>query len=578
MNKSEDLYIEAENVLTKRFCINSHFSTIYGYTEGTYLDKTNIVQREFDLSGSCKDSADPFVDPDILGSIFEDMPISMILFDQDVKVEYINRTASIELDSEKEQSIGLLGGELFRCINSFKGEGCGKNKECLHCAIRNSITHTFNTGESVYKKEHELEILNNGRSVTLDVVISTKLIQQNNGSFVLLSADDITEKKNYEISFENALRRQISLENIINNSSTMVFLWKAEDLWPADYASENVTKLGYSAEDFVNGRINYGQLVHPDDYQMVRDTLAQKCEDGSDNYASEYRLVTKDENILWVNEKTFIQRDRDGKATHFQGIVQDITERKQAEEAIIRAKIAAESANMAKTEFISNISHELRTPLTLLIGFSDLLYSEDYGPLNEQQKKFLSTMLNNGNHLLKLINDLLDFSHIESGEIELHVNEFRVADAIDEIEALMMPFSQKKGIDLKCDIEVEKPVIKADVLKFKQILYNLVNNSIKFTNQGGAVTIGGRISDRKIDLFVKDFGIGIEQEDLEKLFNPFFQVDSSTSREFGGTGLGLTLVKKFVEMHGGRVWVESEPGKGSTFGFSIPNDPENISC
>jgi signal transduction histidine kinase len=214
----------------------------------------------------------------------------------------------------------------------------------------------------------------------------------------------------------------------------------------------------------------------------------------------------------------------------------------------------------------------------LIIGFSDLLCSENYGSLNEQQKKYISTVLNNGNHLLKLINDLLDFSNIETGEMELHINEFRVSDAIDEIEALMIPLSKKKDIDLTCTIEIEKPTIKADMLKFKQILYNLVNNSIKFTGPGGAVTIGGKISDRSVDLFVKDIGIGISPEDQEKLFKPFFQVDSSSSREYEGTGLGLALVKKFVEMHGGEVWVESQPGKGSTFGFSIPTDPENMSC
>ncbi|AKB85100.1 ATP-binding protein [Methanococcoides methylutens] len=502
----------------------------------------------------------------------------IILVDQEGRVKYLNRTASIKLGNEKQDSIGLLGGELFGCVNSINGNGCGKNRECSECAVRNSVMHTFETGESIYKKEGELEITTNIKSVKLNFVISTKLIQENNEPLVLLTVDDVTEKKNNDLAFEKAIKRQKALEDIINNSSTMVFLWKAEELWPAEYASENVAKLGYSAEDFVHGHINYGNLVHPDDYQKVWDTLAAKCDDGSDNFTSEYRLITKEGKLLWVCEKTFILRNENGKATHYQGIVEDITERKQAEEAMLQAKLAAEDSNRAKTEFISNINHELRTPLTLIIGFSDLLCSEDYGCLNEQQKSYISTILNNGNHLLKLINDLLDFSNIETGEMELHVNEFRVSDAIDEIEALMMPLSKKKGIDLTCNIEIEKPIIKADLLKFKQILYNLVNNSIKFTEEGGAVTIGGKISDKAVDFFVKDIGIGIAPEDQEKLFKPFFQVDSSNSREFGGTGLGLTLVKKFVEMHGGKVWVESEPGKGSTFGFSIPAEPVNMHC
>ncbi|MEL4306369.1 PAS domain-containing protein [Methanococcoides sp. LMO-2] len=145
---------------------------------------------------------------------------------------------------------------------------------------------------------------------------------------------DITEQKFNDIAFEESLKKQKALEDIINHSSTMVFLWRAEDFWPADYASENVSKLGYSAEDFMLGRIVYGDLVHPDDYERVRDTLGEKCDDGSDNYTQEYRVITKDGKLLWVNEKTFILRDKNGEPTHFQGIVQDITKQKESEIAL----------------------------------------------------------------------------------------------------------------------------------------------------------------------------------------------------------------------------------------------------
>ncbi|SES97324.1 PAS domain S-box-containing protein [Methanococcoides vulcani] len=150
---------------------------------------------------------------------------------------------------------------------------------------------------------------------------------------------DITEQKNNDLAFDEAVRKQRYLEDIINNSSTMVFLWRVEEFWPADYASENVSKLGYSAEDFVLGRIVYGDLIHSDDYGMVKDTLAEKCEDGSDNYTQEYRVITKDGKLLWVDEKTFILRDKDGNVTHFQGIVQDITKQKESEIAL---KVALE--------------------------------------------------------------------------------------------------------------------------------------------------------------------------------------------------------------------------------------------
>ena len=145
---------------------------------------------------------------------------------------------------------------------------------------------------------------------------------------------DITEKKNREMALEESLKAQRSLENAINNSSTMVFLWRAEEFLPTDYASENVSKLGYSAEDFVLGRISYSDLIHPDDYEIVKDTLAEKCEDDSDNYTQEYRVISKDGKTLWVSQGTFIQRAKDGNATHLQGIVQDITEQKEEEIAL----------------------------------------------------------------------------------------------------------------------------------------------------------------------------------------------------------------------------------------------------
>ena len=247
-------------------------------------------------------------------------------------------------------------------------------------------------------------------------------------------------------------------------------------------------------------------------------------------------------------------------------------ENEKAMDALLHAKIEAENADRTKADFISNMSHELRTPLTLIIGFSDILDSEHYGALNEDQKKYTSSVLKNANHLLELITDLLDFSNTEVGTMELHSNDFSAVDVIDEIEALMIPIASEKDIDMIFDIDIEAPDIKADVIKFKQILYHLVNNSIKFTEKGGSVIIAGKISDDSVHISIKDTGIGISPEDQDKLFKPFYQVDASSTREYGGTGLGLALVRKFVEMHGGKVWVESELGEGSTFTFTVPMD------
>jgi hypothetical protein len=285
-----------------------------------------------------------------------------------------------------------------------------------------------------------------------------------------------------------------------------------------------------------------------------------RCKDGS--------LVPIELNIRPIEYKG---------TTAILAVARNITERKKAEDAMFNAKLAAEAANKSKSEFIANMSHELRTPLTSIIGFSDILISENFGTLNESQKKYISNVLRSGKNLLNLINDIISISNIENGKMELHINEFFVSDTIDQVEALMIPIASKKDIELTCNIDIETPTLKADAMKFKQILYNLVSNAIKFTDQGGSVAIGGKISEHIVHISVKDSGIGISPEDQDKLFNPFFQADSSSTREYGGTGLGLALVKKFVEMHDGQIWVDSEVGKGSTFTFRIPTAFENKS-
>ncbi len=255
-------------------------------------------------------------------------------------------------------------------------------------------------------------------------------------------------------------------------------------------------------------------------------------------------------------------------------IIMDNSHRKAAESALIQSKLEAEASSRTKSEFIANMSHELRTPLNSIIGFSDVIHSESHGPLNEPQKKYISNVLKNGKHLSNIINDILSVSKIESGNVELHVDEFFVSDLINEVETMMAPIALEKDIDMSCNIDIEMPAIKADMIKFKQIVYNLVSNAIKFSDKGGTVAIGGNISEDFVHISVKDCGIGISPECQDKLFNPFFQADASVSRKYGGVGLGLPLVKNFTEMHGGYVRVESKEGEGSTFTVSFPLERE----
>jgi len=323
-------------------------------------------------------------------------------------------------------------------------------------------------------------------------------------------------------------------------------------------------RLGYSRSELI--QMGPKDIDSFDDAAQVEDRINQMLQHG--HLLFETITVRKDGSTIPVEVNIRLIDYMGGKA--ILGISRDITKHKQAVEAMLQAKMLAEDANRIKSEFIMNMSHELRTPLNSIIGFTDVICSENFGALNEYQKKYTSTVLRNGKNLLNIINDIISISNIETGKMKLHINEFFVSDVIDEVEALMIPIASQKDIDLTCNIDIEIPTIKADTIKFKQILYNLVSNAIKFTDQGGSVTIGGKISEDLVHISVKDSGIGISPEDQNKLFTPFFQADSSTTREYGGTGLGLALIKKFVEMHSGKIWVESEVGKGSIFTFAIP--------
>jgi signal transduction histidine kinase/CheY-like chemotaxis protein len=228
-----------------------------------------------------------------------------------------------------------------------------------------------------------------------------------------------------------------------------------------------------------------------------------------------------------------------------------------------------EVASRHKSEFLASMSHELRTPLNAIIGFSEVLLERMFGELNERQDEYLRDILSSGRLLLELLNDILDLSKVEAGQLELERSRFSVAEALDYGIGMVRERAARRRVYLRSKTTPDVGVVEADELRFKQVVLNLLSNAVKFTPEGGTVTVGASRSGDEITVLVTDTGIGIAEADRERIFESFQQGTRAPSRE-EGTGLGLTLCRRIVELHGGRLWVESEVGVGSTFGFTLP--------
>jgi PAS domain S-box-containing protein len=394
---------------------------------------------------------------------------------------------------------------------------------------------------------------------------------------------DITHRK----QTEQALRAsEGNYRSLVANIPDIV--WTADASSKLLYVSDSAEKiLGYTADELIQGS---GALwldrIHPNDFPIVQ-LAYQMLFDKEEAFDVEYRIRRKDGQWIWLQSRAPSTYVREGTLCA-DGLLSDITQRKRAEEALQQAKDAAEAANRAKSQFLASMSHELRTPLNAIIGFSEILGDKTFGDLNDRQFKYANNILNSGRHLLQLINDILDLSKVEAGKLELTRSSFSVARALANVQMIVKSLACKKGISLDFDVAAAPSELLADEAKFKQVMYNLLSNAIKFTpdkgrvtvtatrenypNGNGAPTSKSPLSGECLSVTVADTGIGIHPRDHERIFAEFEQVDSSYGRLQQGTGLGLALTKRLIELHGGRIQVESEgiEGKGSRFTFLLP--------
>jgi len=381
---------------------------------------------------------------------------------------------------------------------------------------------------------------------------------------IQIIATDITERK----QLEEALRENEEKLRLMFESAGEGIVVIDLDNKILDVNQVAVRMHGYDSREELIGRSAL-DLSAEEDRARASSNTRRRLEEGLRG-AIEYTLLRKDGSKFPAEVNMATIRDAHGIPIGFIGIFVDITERKRIEKEIQEKNEELAEASRAKSEFLAHMSHELRTPLNVIIGFSELMMDELPGEVNEEQGQCLSDIWGSGQHLLSLINDILDLSKIESGKMELKLRNIALPSVIESLRREIMPVIGKRKQSLDVEVEEGLPLVRGDKVKVRQVLLNLLSNAAKFTPDGGKLKVEAIRNGDWCQVSVVDRGIGIKKEDQEKIFEPFSQLDDLQAEGKGGTGLGLTLARQIIEKHGGRMWVESKYRKGSKFSFTLP--------
>ncbi|MCV6637527.1 response regulator [Candidatus Albibeggiatoa sp. nov. NOAA] len=398
--------------------------------------------------------------------------------------------------------------------------------------------------------------------------VSIRCIRKLNNQvdFFFVLVQDITERKQFEMALRNSEKRY---RTIFNCAAVAIALMDKS----GNYVQFNSTwseMLGYSNQEILS-KCNF-DVTYPEDIPATKRYVSQLINAEVDICRLEKRFVNKSGELIWGDVTASVTRDEKGEVEGIVGIIVDITERKQTEEQLIRAKEAAEAATQAKSEFLANMSHEIRTPMNGVVGMTELLLNTS---LNTKQREYAETICHSTDALQTLINDILDFSKIEAGKLTLEPIEFDLENAILEIARLLSITAESKGFELIVRYAPEAPrYITGDAGRIRQILTNLIGNAIKFTEQGHVLVDVECLTEvdeiAYMNFQIQDTGIGIAEDKLATIFDKFTQADTSTTRRFGGTGLGLAISHQLVKMMGGEIQVTSQERIGSTFTFQLP--------
>jgi PAS domain S-box-containing protein len=419
-------------------------------------------------------------------------------------------------------------------------------------------------------------ILSRTRGERFFHTVKTPIFDDEGRPLALLAAsEDITERVRAEELQQDSMARLRETEERwqLALASTEAGVWDWDVRGGGMFYSERWRALFDCAEGATPRSLReLLTLIHPDDRARVRREAQRLLRRKSELFRCEYRMRRGDGTHLWILAHAKAHFDDSGRAARMIGTLIDISERKKVEAQFVEAKEAAESANRAKSDFLAMMSHEIRTPLNGVLGFADLLVETS---LDDRQREFVEIIRKSGGNLLHVLNDILDYAKIESGKLAMDAQPTALRELIEAAVETFRAKASAKEIELVCEIAPELPEhVLVDAVRLRQVVTNLVSNAVKFTIHGRVTLraeIGGRIAAGRapVRITVKDTGIGIPTEAMERLFEPFEQLDASMARRFGGTGLGLAIVQKLVRMMDGAVRVSSAVGEGTTFTIDL---------
>jgi two-component system sensor histidine kinase/response regulator len=483
-----------------------------------------------------------------LNTLITKNPLAIAVGGPDGRLELVNPAFEKLFGYTNDEALGLRIDNLLYPSSLSRDEMDGRLKRVKEETVHEAVKRRKKNGDLVDVEVHAVPLLLEGG-------------EQN----VLALYQDISER----LEAQRALLESEEMFRMLS-ATAPVGIVLADDMGNLTYVNEHYLRITGLKAESAHGTV-WKTVIHPENLQGFCE-IREKALANKEDYAVSYRYLNRDGRTVWVDTVAKRFTKKDGDKHGYVVVIQDVTERHNAEERLRDAKELAEAASRAKSEFLANMSHEIRTPMNGILGMTDLVLDTELQP---EQRENLEMVRSSAESLLGIINDILDFSKIEAGRLDLESVSFSLLDCIESALDPLAVRAQQKGLEVTWALQGDIPeLLMGDPTRLRQILINLAGNAIKFTKDGEVSVLAQRLPSKEgfitIRFSVSDTGIGIPKEKQQQIFDAFSQADSSTTREFGGTGLGLSISTRLIQMMNGEIGLESAPGKGSTFTFTVP--------